>query len=32
MGRYWGGGYLGAVIIGCVCIQLGWECVVSGLV
>jgi len=35
MGRYWGrGGCLGAVIIGCVVygIQLGWGCVVSGLV
>jgi len=37
MGRYWGGGgeaSLGAVIIGCVVygIQLGWGCVVSGLV
>jgi len=31
MGRYWGG-CLGAVIIGCVGIQLGWVCVVSGLV
>jgi len=35
LGRYWGGGgCLGAVIIGCVVygIQLGWGCVVSGLV
>ena len=37
MGRYWaggGGGCLGAVIIHCVVygIQLGWGCVVSGLV
>ena len=35
MGRYWGGGScLGAVIIGCVVcgIQMGWGCVVSGLV
>ena len=34
MGRYWGGGCLGAVIIGCVVcgIQLGWGCLVSGLV
>jgi len=33
MGRYWGGGCLGTVIIGCVVcgIQLGWGCVVSGL-
>jgi len=32
MGRYWGGGCLGAVIKGCVVcgIQLGWRCVVSG--
>jgi len=34
MGRYWGGGCLGAVIIGCVVcgIQLGWGGVVCGLV
>jgi len=34
MGRYWGGGILGAVIIGCVVygILLGWGCVVCGLV
>ena len=37
MGRYWGAGAwgsLGAVTIGCVVygIQLGWGCVVSGLV
>jgi len=36
MRRYWvgGGGCLGAVIIGCVVcgIQLGWRCVVCGLV
>ena len=34
MGRYWGGGGLGAVIIGCVVygIQLGSGCVVCGLV
>ena len=34
MGRYWGGGILRAVIIGCVVygIQLGWVCVVCGLV
>jgi len=34
MGRYWGGGCLGAVIIGCVFygIQLGWGWVFCGLV
>ena len=34
MGRYWGGGCLGAVIIGCVVyvLQLGWGCVVCELV
>jgi len=34
MGRYWEGVCLGAVIIGCVVygIQLGWGCVISGLV
>ena len=34
MGRCWGGGSLGALIIGCVVygIQLGWGCMVCGLV
>ena len=35
MDRYWGGGVsLGAVIMGCVVygVQLGWGCVVCGLV